>query len=216
MRERIHAAAMVMAGLFALAGCGPGSEEDEREAEHAAPAVAAADDGTTVVLVGYYSLSGQTKRLSLAVVEGARGVEGVQAVRKPVAEITPDDLARADGLVLGGPTHYANVPGEMMSTLSDWVWKDGTNLQDKVGGAFATGGHDTGGKEHVVISLLLYMLNNRMIVVGPILQPGEKGYGELGATATTSGDDAEMSDAELEGARRLGERVATVARRASK
>ncbi len=192
-----------------LGGCDRGTGGDG-----AAVAAAAAGDGATVVLVGYHSVSGRTKRLSLEVVEGAREVEGVRAVRKRIAEITVDDLARADGLVLGGPTHYANVPGEMMTVLSDWVWKRGVNLQDKVGGAFATGGHLTGGKEHVVVSLLLYMLNNRMIVVGPIVKEGDGGYGELGATAATSGDDAEWTEEELAGARRLGARVASVARRA--
>ena len=61
----------------------------------------------------------------------------------------------------------------MKVAIDDWNWKLKVDFTDKVGGAFATGGGQTGGKEHVVISLILFMLNNRMIVAGPLYQDAE-------------------------------------------
>ena len=181
----------------------------------ASSAAASSAAGPTEVLVGYFSLSGNTEKMAAAVAEGASQVEGVTVVKKKVAVITKADLDSAHGLILGCPTHFANIPAEMKSTIDHWAWKQRVNLTDKVGGAFSTGGNFTGGKEHVVISLLLYMLNNRMIVVGPIYREGDGGWGEIGASATTGSDDRGLSELELAGARRLGKRVAQVPSRSA-
>ncbi len=172
--------------------------------------------GDPRVLIGYFSLSGNTEKMATAVAEGVRRIDGVTVLSKPVGEVTLEELSAADGLILGSPTHFANIPGEMKTTIDNWVWKSRANFTDKVGGAFATGGNMTGGKEHVVVSLLLYMLNNRMMIVGPIYKPGPSGYGEIGASATTGADDRGVSEVELEEARKLGERVAAVVRRLAK
>jgi multimeric flavodoxin WrbA len=42
------------------------------------------------------------------------------------------------------------------------------DFTDKAGGAFATAGGQEGGQQHVVVSLLLFMLHNRMVVAGPL------------------------------------------------
>ena len=170
-------------------------------------------NGKHTVLVAYYSRSGNTEKMAKAVEEGAGEVEGVSVVLKPIADVTKADLDAAHGVVLGSATHFANIPTDMKAAIDQWAWKDRVNFTDKVGGAFSTGGNLTGGKEHVVISLLLYMLNNRMMVVGPICKEGDGGWGEIGASATTGGDDPGLSEAELTGARRLGRRVAQVVAR---
>lgn len=168
--------------------------------------------GPTKILVGYYSLRKNTEKLAEAVVEGANRIPDVTVVKKPVAEITKSDLESAQGIILGCPTYFANIPGEMKSIMDHWAWKERADLTDKVGGAFSTGGNFTGGKEHTVISLLLYMINNRMVVVGPIHREGPGGFGEIGASAVTGEDDPGLREAELNCARKLGERVSRVAR----
>ena len=92
----------------------------------------------------------------------------------------------------------------------DWNWKMKVDFTDKVGGAFATGGGQTGGKEHVVVSLLLFMLNNRMIVAGPLYEDteGDDKWAEIGSTAATGPTDPGVLGADIDGARRLGERIA--------
>jgi len=194
--------------LLAITGCHRQDTAATRPATKAAGA-----DNSTFVLVAYYTRTGNTKQMADAVAEGARRIEGVAVDTKAIAEVTVANLERADGLVLGGPTHYANIPGPMKTILDKWASKHHVDFEDKVGGAFATGGDLTGGKEHVIVSLLLYMLNNRMVVVGPISKQGVGGWGAMGAGADTGPGDDGLSEDELEGARRLGERVAEVSRR---
>jgi len=171
--------------------------------------------GPTRVLVVYYSRHGTTEAMAQAVAEGARRVAGVEAVLRKVEAVTKDDLAAADGILLGCPTFFANIPGVMKTAMDDWNWKWKVDFTDKVGGAFATGGGQTGGKEHVVASLLLFMLSNRMVVAGPLYSDaeGKDIWGEPGSSAMTGPLDPGVGPGELDAARRLGERVARLAKR---
>jgi multimeric flavodoxin WrbA len=101
----------------------------------------------------------------------------------------------------------------MKTIIDDWNWKMNVDFTDKVGGAFATAGGQVGGQEHVVVSLLLFMLNNRMVVAGPLYRNEKTGsiWAEPGAAAVTGPLDPGVGKAELDGARRLGERVARLA-----
>ncbi|MGA2065793.1 MAG: methyltransferase domain-containing protein [Thermoguttaceae bacterium] len=167
------------------------------------------------VLVAYYSLTGNTEQMARGVAEGISRVPGVTAVVKPVSEVSKQDLEAADGIVLGSPTYYANIPGKMKVIIDDWSWKMKVDFTDKVGGAFSTGGGQVGGKEHVVTSLLLFMLSNRMIVAGPFYRNEKTGsvWGEPGSAAMTGPLDPGVSQQELDGARRLGERIAGLVKR---
>lgn len=185
------------------------------------PAAALADDASPPrtgdgaaprVLVAYYSLTGNTEQMARAVAEGVQRVPGVAAAVKQVGDVTKQDLETADGIILGGPTYYANIPGKMKVVIDDWSWKMKVDFTDKVGGAFSTGGGQVGGKEHVVTSLLLFMLSNRMIVAGPLYRNDKTGsvWGEPGSAAMTGPLDFGVSEPELDGARRLGERIARI------
>jgi NAD(P)H dehydrogenase (quinone) len=150
-----------------------------------------------------------------AVATGARQVSDTVVVVKRVEEVTKEDLQAADGIILGSPTYFANIAGKMKVAIDDWNWKLKVDFTDKVGGAFATGGGQTGGKEHVVVSLVLFMLNNRMVVAGPLYEDeeGDDQWGEIGSSAMTGPLDPGVGEAELDGARRLGHRVAQVAKK---
>jgi NAD(P)H dehydrogenase (quinone) len=167
------------------------------------------------VLVVYHSQRGNTEKMATAVVEGVQRVAGVSATLKRVQDTTKEDLQAADGLVLGSPTYFAGVAGEMKVLMDDWNWKWKVDFTDKVGGAFATGGGQTAGKEQTVVSLLLFMLNNRMVVAGPLYQDaeGEDIWGEIGASAMTGPLDPGVGEGELDAGRRLGERVACLAKK---
>jgi multimeric flavodoxin WrbA len=99
--------------------------------------------------------------------------------------------------------------------IDDWSWKMKVDFTDKVGGAFATGGGQVGGKEHVVVSLVMFMLSNRMIVAGPLYQNDKTGsvWGEVGAAAMTGPLDPGVNEGELDSARRLDERIAWLAQK---
>lgn len=180
-----------------------------------APGLVAAQEASREirVLVAYYSLSGNTAKMAAAVAQGAGAVPGTVVLLKKVDEVTVADLEAADGIALGSATYYANIPGEMKVILDRWNWKLGVDFTDKAGGAFATGGGQVGGKEHVVVSLLLFMLNNRMVVAGPLYHDQQGIWAEIGAGAMTGPLDPGVGEHELDSARRLGERVARVAAR---
>lgn len=177
----------------------------------------AASPQSVNVLVAYYSRTGNTEQMARAVAEGARRVPNTAVTVKQVGEVSKEDLQAADAIVLGCPTFFANIPGEMKTVIDDWNWKIKVDLTDKIGGAFATAGGQTGGQEHVVVSLLMFMLHNRMVVAGPLYQNETTGsiWAESGATAVTGPLDPGISEGERDGARRLGERVARVAVRMS-
>ncbi len=162
------------------------------------------------ILVVYYSRTGNTEQMARGVIEGTRRVPRVVTMLKKVSEVSKEDLDAADGIVLGCPTYFANLPGEMKAIIDNWNWKMKVDFTDKVGGAFTTAGGQMGGQGHVVVSLLLFMLNNRMVVAGPLYRNEATGsiWGESGAAAITGPLDPGVGEGELDGARRLGERVA--------
>jgi NAD(P)H dehydrogenase (quinone) len=188
--------------------------DNPRGAENS-PASSAAKGSAVEVLVAYYSLTGNTEQMAGGVVEGVKRVPGAAVRLKKVEEVSQKDLEAADAILMGCPTYYANIPGKMKVVIDDWSWKMKVDFTDKVGGAFATGGGQVGGKEHVVISLVIFMLSNRMIVAGPLYQNDKTGsvWGEAGAAAMTGPLDPGVSQSELDSARLLGERVARLAKK---
>lgn len=156
------------------------------------------------VLIVYYSMTGNTEKMAHAVAEGVQSVPGGMPTVMRSDAVTADDLRGADALVLGSPTYWGNIAGPMKAFIDDWSFKYKVPLVDKVGGAFASGGGETGGKEHVVSSLDLAMLNGGMILVGPI----EGGLGAAGVTGVSPVDSAA-----LVACRALGRHVADVALR---
>ncbi len=205
IHSRIHIPALAFLVLFLPLQLATAAENKEPSGETPPPVVR--------VLVAYYSLHGNTEQFAQGVVEGARQVPGTNVTIKKVEDVTKEDLQAADTIALGAPTYFAGIPGKMKVVIDDWNWKWKVDFTDKVGGAFSTGGGQTAGKEFVVVSLLLFMINNRMIVVGPLYEDaeGEDIWGEPGSSAMTGPLDPGVSQAELEGARRLGHRLATVA-----
>ena len=88
------------------------------------------------------------------------------------------------------------------------------DFTDKAGGAFATGGGQTGGKEQRWSRCCSFMINNRMVVAGPLYENEKTGRhlgAKSGATAMTGPLDPGVSDSELDAAQRVGERVARLA-----
>ena len=170
----------------------------------------AARQNDTTILVAYYSRTGRTEQVAEAVAEGARGVEGTRVLLKALTDVTAEDLSEATGLVLGSPTYSSNMAGPMKSFIDDWSFRYQVDLTDKVGAAFSTGGGHTAGKEHVVVSLLLAMIGERMLVLGPIR---ESGVGALGVSGVAPPPGEQIAPNILGEGRLLGSRIAEVAQR---
>ncbi len=139
------------------------------------------------VLVLYYSKGGNTKKLAEFV---AKGVEssGVNAIMKNTLEVTKDDFLNADGVIAGSPVYFGVMAWELKKVFDEFV---GTRkkMENKVGAAFATGGHPTGGKETTMFSILQCMLIYGMIIVGdPMSASGHYGVACVGQPDQTAED----------------------------
>lgn len=165
---------------------------------------------STSILVAYYSATGAVEAMARSVADGAASVEGTNVVLRSVDAVTREDLLAADGIVLGTPVYFGNMAAPVKEFIDDWGFQDGTFLEDRAGGAFAVGEVDNGGREHAVLSLLVAMLSNGMVVVGPTHQVDNVRYGGFGAaTLRRMGIGSRDGDSKE---RELGRRVATLAR----
>jgi flavorubredoxin len=88
------------------------------------------------VLILYDTRTGNTEQMARAVAEGTKSVEGVEVVLKRVAE-GGGELAGADGVILGSPTHRTQPSQATKRLLSDL---SNVPLKGKVGGAFGSYG----------------------------------------------------------------------------
>jgi NAD(P)H dehydrogenase (quinone) len=154
------------------------------------------------VLVLYYSKNGNTKKLAQEIFKGVEGA-GVKAVLKSTQEVTKDDFLNSAGIIAGSPVYFGVMAADLKRVFDDYVGIR-KKMEDKVGAAFATGGHPNGGKETTMMSILQCMLIYGMIIVGdPMSASGHYGVSCLGQPDTEAAGDAY----------KLGERVARLCAR---
>jgi NAD(P)H dehydrogenase (quinone) len=147
--------------------------------------------------------------MAQGVAEGAEAIAETNVVLKRVGEVNADDLLSSDAVIVGSPVYFGNVAGEVKTFLDNWLLKFDFfrefKMRNKIGGAFATGGSISNGKEITMMAILEAMLINKMIIVSA---GGSFGFG---ASATTGPDSPGVDEKELAAARDLGKRVAEVA-----
>ena len=196
----------------------------------------------TQVLVLYYSSFGHVATMADAVAEGVGAVSGAQATVKRVPETVPESvqqqagfktdqaapviqdpnaLADYDAIVVGTPTRFGNMAGQMRNfwDQTGGLWFNGS-LIGKVGSAFVSTGTQHGGQETTLTSIHSTLLHHGMIVVGvPYSCPeitnmeeitGSTPYG-ASTLAGADGKSREPSANELAIARFQGRHVAEVA-----
>lgn len=194
----------------------------------------------TKVLVLYYSTYGHIEAMAYAVAEGAREVEGVEAVVKRVAETVPEEVARKnhfkldqpapvatpqelaeyDAIVVGSGTRYGAMTSQMRAFWDQTgsLWATGA-LVGKVGSAFASSATQHGGNETTIVTTVPLFLHMGMVYAGlPYSCQAQMGLDEIkggspyGAT-TIAGNQGERmpSEAELGMARFQGRHVAGIA-----
>lgn len=154
------------------------------------------------VLVLYYSRSGNTKKLAEAVAEGVKSI-GVEALLKNAGEVSKDDFVESAGVIVGSPVYFGVMAWELKKVFDDFVGVR-KKMENKVGAAFATAGHASGGKETTIFSILQCMMIYGMILVGdPMSATGHYG------TACVGAPDKETS----ENGFKLGARVAALCKK---
>ena len=148
------------------------------------------------ILVTYFSVTGNTKAMADAVVEGVRSITGVECQYRTVSEVSNADLIAADGIIIGSPTYFGQMAAEVkrLFDISNDIYGQ---LEGKVGGAFTTSGSAGCGHETTNMSIITAMLVAGMTVQGCTSGPtfGPFAIGMPG-------------QADLVQARKLGARVA--------
>jgi NAD(P)H dehydrogenase (quinone) len=195
----------------------------------------------TRILVAYYSSYGHVRALAQAEVEGAQSAPGTivdlrripETVPETVREqsgyivdetplVSPGDLANYDGIILGTPTRFGMMAGQMKQFLDQagGLWARNA-LVGKVGAVFASTGSQHGGHEATILSAHVPLMHFGMIIVGlPYTFAGQThgdhivGGSPYGA-GTIAGVDGSLSPTEIDlaGARFQGAHVARVAGR---
>ncbi len=194
----------------------------------------------TKVLVLYYSTYGHIEALANAVAEGARSVDGVEAVVKRVPELVPEEVARGahfkldqpapivtvdelpgyDAIIVGTPTRYGRMASQMAQFWDQTgrLWASGA-LEGKVGAAFSSTATQHGGQETTLQAVITNLMHFGMVIVGlPYSFKGQMRIDEVvggspyGATTIAGGDGSRQPSAtELDGARYLGANAAKTA-----
>jgi NAD(P)H dehydrogenase (quinone) len=196
---------------------------------------------TAEILVLYYSPGGTTAEMANIIARGIEEVEGMQARIRTVPSVSPvteqsadvipesgplyatlDDLTECDGLILGSPTHFGNMPAAMKyfidSTSALWM---GGKLAGKPAAVFSASTSMHVGQESTLITMMLPLLHHGMLIVGlpyteTALFETRTGGSPYGATRLTDDLDATtISDDERKLCIALGKRVATTAKKLS-
>lgn len=196
----------------------------------------------TKVLVLYYSSYGHIEQMAYAVAEGAREVEGVEAVVKRVPELvpeavakqhhfkldqpapiaTPQELADYDAVIVGSGTRYGGMTAQMRNfwDQTGGLWLKGV-LIGKVASAFSSSATQHGGQESTLITAIPLFLHHGMVYVGlPYSCQAQMGVDEIkggspyGASTIAGGDGSRQpSEQELGMARFQGRHVAEIAKK---
>ena len=191
------------------------------------------------VLVLYYSTYGHIEQMANAVAEGARAAGATVDVKR-VPETVPEEIARNahfkldqaapiatvnelpdyDAIIIGAPTRYGRMPGQMAAFLDQTggLWARGA-LNGKVGGAFTSTATQHGGQETTLFSIITNLLHFGMTVVGLPYSYGAQmsldeivGGSPYGASTIAGGQgQRQPSEIELGGARHQGELIARTA-----
>ena len=194
---------------------------------------------TQEVLVLYYSPGGTTAEMANIIARGVEEIEGMQARVRTVPAVSPtieqvdsnipengplyasmDDLLECDGLILGCPTHFGNMPAAMKyfidSTSALWM---GGKLAGKPAAVFSASTSMHGGQESTLLTMMLPLLHHGMLIVGlpyteTELFETKTGGSPYGVTRLTDDLDATpLSDEERKLSLAIGRRVATTTKK---
>jgi NAD(P)H dehydrogenase (quinone) len=156
------------------------------------------------ILVLYYSRTGNTQKMAMAVAEGVARVAGMECRVKSTREALAEDLTWCDGVAVGSPTNFGTIAWEMKKWWDEVPFDLWLKLDGKIGCAFSSSGGWGGGAELNCMTLLTILMNYGLLVFGLTDYVGHKFTAHYGAVV--AGEPRE--EHELESCRRLGQRLA--------
>ncbi len=198
------------------------------------------------ILVLFYSTYGHIYKMAKAIADGAKLVEHVVVDIKRVPETIlkeildqigasqaqkefehipiakPEDLANYDAIVVGTPTRFGNMAGQMRNFWDQTgaLWAKGA-LIGKVGSVFTSSATQHGGQETTIITTMITLLHHGLIIVGlpfafqGLMKTDEMSGGSPYGSSTIAGPNGSRmpSQNELEGAKWQGKHVAEIAKK---
>lgn len=201
------------------------------------------------ILILFYSTYGHIYRMVQAIAEGVMEIPEIQIDIKRVPETIPqevlgqigaldmqkkfahipiakpEELADYDGIIVGTPTRYGNMTGQMRNFWDQTgsLWVKGA-LVGKVGGVFTSSATQHGGQETTIISTMMTLLHHGMLIAGlPYAFKGQMRIDEItgcspyGASTIAGGDGhRQPSQNELDGARWQGRYIAEIVKKLGK
>ena len=140
------------------------------------------------VLVLYFSKGSNTRKLAEQIVKGVEST-GCKALLRSTNEVTQDDFLESAGVIAGSPVYFGVMAAGLKKIFDDFVGLR-RKMENKVGAAFATSNHHTGGKETTMLSILQCMMIYGMIIVGdPMSASGHYGVACVQAPDDTAAED---------------------------
>jgi NAD(P)H dehydrogenase (quinone) len=194
---------------------------------------------TQEILILYYSPGGTTAEMANVIARGVEEIDGLQARVRTVPPVSPttqqvdseipasgplyatqDDLVECDGLILGCPTHFGNMPAAMKYFIdgTSALWMNG-KLAGKPAAVFSASTSLHGGQESTLLTMILPLLHHGMLIVGLPYTETElfntrTGGTPYGASRHTSDlESTPLSDDEHKLCLALGRRVAMTAKK---
>ena len=189
---------------------------------------------TVRVCVVFHSGFGHTAKQAEAVVEGAGRVDGAEVIGVSVDDLTEAEsdawalLDEADALIFGCPTYMGSPSAElkkfMEATSGRWME---LKWADKLAAGFTNSGSQNGDKQNTLVDIATFAAQHGMVWINLNLMPGNNNsngsvddlnrlgsfMGAMAQSNIDEGPDLVPPAADLETARKLGERVAMCAKR---
>ena len=189
---------------------------------------------TVKVCVVYHSGYGHTAKQAEAVAEGAGKVDGAVVNSIQVTDLEDAEseawshLDEANALIFGCPTYMGSLSAGLKAFMeaSSGRWME-QKWADKLAAGFTNSGSQNGDKQNTLVDVATFAAQHGMVWINLNIMPGNnnsKGSvddlnrlgASLGAMAQSNideGPDVAPTAADLETARKLGERVAVCAKR---
>ena len=186
------------------------------------------------VCVVYHSGYGHTAKQAEAVAEGAASVDGVECTTLSVDQLfdpEADAFATLDGanaIIMGCPTYMGSPSADMKRFMeaSSGRWME-QKWADKLAAGFTNSGSQNGDKQNTLVGIATFAAQHGMVWINLNIMPGNNNSGgsvddlnrlgaSLGAMAQSNvdeGPDKVPTSADLETAKRLGQRVAECTKR---
>jgi len=189
------------------------------------------------ILVCYYSRFGNTELLARQIARGVESVAGQTALlrtvppvstgfdepQSPVPESGPpyatyEELAAADGLIIGSPTRFGTMAAPLKYFLdgTSGLWAQGA-LVGKPAAVFTSTQSLHGGHEATLLAMMTPLLHHGMLMVGvPYTEKAlvaTSGGGSPYGAGTLQRTPPKLSTEEIQIAQALGARVANIAQK---